>query len=423
MKQTCVLLLLVLGIAAPAQQLRKKIIVMNGTPTFHKDGIRRPIQVLPNFYSDSVSDVAVLASVDSIDWNLAYPIVYGLSETDSTRYALTVMNNYTLRRYIVARFDTNGLYTRMASYDRDLRQCGIYAEYYHGLRFKLRGHYTYGVRTGKWRYYNEEGNLVKKEKYNHGTLVSSREFSRPRFAFSTGRYRNYEPLPYTIIEDNDTAYAVFASDTIPARHSPVGVSAVFQFMQQDFGAVRDGMPQMLDRPRDYCFLAGSEFHIGVREAFYVTGGVGFGIGTTTGFYGSYTNVNVTTFTFRPSVGASVPVLKRPRSILFVYGSAAWMQTMLESARGFSDSTLTTVVYFEDSRVRQTIATVGVSFDFSRKPNVPNWMGCFSLRAGYSFPLSPATWYSGNRMITGKPEVSYEGLTFGIALTSWKVKRK
>jgi hypothetical protein len=125
-------------------------------------------------------------------------------------------------------------------------------------------------------------------------------------------------------------------------------------------------------------------------------------------------------TRRTYLRVNVPVIRRQRSILSVYGGAAWIDKSLKSSKVVSDSL---TIYFENSSVRQTLVEGGLRYDFLQRSTLLGRMTCASLSAGYTFPVSPANWYSNGVKLAGKPAVSYEGVHVSIAFTVWRVKKK
>ncbi len=50
---------------------------------------------------------------------------------------------------------------------------GIYEEFYHSKKMKVKGAYENGMKIGEWRFFDPEGRLIKTEKWKNDFLISS----------------------------------------------------------------------------------------------------------------------------------------------------------------------------------------------------------------------------------------------------------
>src|SRR5665213_30747 len=230
---------------------RQKIMVYQIYSLSHKSGYHFPITTFPFFINDSTSDEKLIAAEDSVKRSTLSPVIFALSDKDSSRYLAEVVNGV---YHVVTRYDAAGNYLRVTQYNKKFQRTHGYLEYYPGMRMKIIGHYHKGNKTHTWKYYDSNGKLTKKEKYKRGMLVKEKDLKHPRRTYITlFSPKNEVPMQYKIMDESDTSKVIFAPDTVPMRHTPWALSTSLDYFQNDFSNLRK-QPWMLNSPPDHSIL-------------------------------------------------------------------------------------------------------------------------------------------------------------------------
>ena len=404
-----------------AQNTRDKILVMDYPSVGHKDGLHQKIEVIPFHITDSTSDEKLLAAYDSSGKDVRG--VYALAENDSSRYLAIVYGGISFSRYVIQRFDVNGNSLRVTQYNMKHEKIRREINYYPGMRFKAIGNFSDGKKKGTWRYYDEQGKMIKKEIYRKGELKKTKNIAHPHRTYLTlVSPKEYTPIPYKILELKDTSKVVFPADTIASKHFPIGFSLGMNFVQSDFKNLRSE-PWMLNSPIDQNFGFGEELHIGSREKFFVSTGLYYGTFATRGIYDTLGNINVNAIYFRYNAFASVPFYKGKHYGIFLNAGVTFAHANITSLQHITGSNPNgTTLYFEDSRIKQTLLSAGLAYDYSRHPNKANYATYLTFKVGYNFTLNDPKWTSSTPLYP-EPKVSLGGFYAGVSMTIWRARKK
>jgi hypothetical protein len=189
-------------------QVRKKTLVQEAGLGI-KIGL--PLYVPPLLYDSTLTDETILAYLDSFP----PPSVRGytlLFKDDTTRMAMMVNKTKGLtglfvpnRKYIIWERWKNGNLKRFATYNSKHQLFGGYYEAYENNIPKIYfGDYKDGYKKGKWKYYNEEGQLIRIEYYTiQGKLMKTKEYNPPKdevyiFQTSPKARKNTKGFKYVI---------------------------------------------------------------------------------------------------------------------------------------------------------------------------------------------------------------------------------
>jgi hypothetical protein len=415
------LLLIFFGNVFFAQKTREKVLVLDYPSVAHRDGLHQKIQTFPFLISDSVSNKTLLNAFDST--GVDSHVVYALSENDSSKYLAEVMGGLSYMRYYVMRYDANGNYVSVSRYNLHKEQTGPEINYYPGMRMKSMGKYADGKKKGHWKYYDEQGKITKKETYRKGELKKSKEFKHPHRTYLTlVAPKHYTPIPYRILEPGDTTKVIFANDSIPSKHFPIGFSLGMNFVQSDFKNLRSE-PWMLGSPINANVGFGEELHIGSREKFFVSTGLYYGTSAFRGTYDTLGNINVNAIYFRYNAIASIPFYKGKHYGIFLNAGATFANAHITALQRLPNSTVTgATLYFEDSRIKQTLISAGLAYDYSRHPNNANYASFLTFKVGYNLTLGDPHWTSATPLVP-EPKISLGGFYASISMTIWKARKK
>ncbi|MCT4581138.1 MAG: hypothetical protein N4A35_06945 [Flavobacteriales bacterium] len=97
-----------------------------------------------------------------------------ITTKDGTKALVEVDNRHkkikTHSKYTYSWYKAKAILHTQGAYQGDLLH-GIYQENYSSKQLKVKGEYRYGLKTGRWRYWDENGKLTKEEHWKKGTIV------------------------------------------------------------------------------------------------------------------------------------------------------------------------------------------------------------------------------------------------------------
>lgn len=155
--------------------------------------ITSTIYLLPFYYeTGNTTDNKILAMVDTLPrqnfiMRASGQKIYSvLSKEDTNKIAISVteVSNPLTPKFGIIELWGNGNFKRVYTYDRKYRLAGI-MENHENSMIKLIGDYRKGKKIGKWTYFNDDGDIVRKEKYKNGVLESTKEYPTPKKTLRT----------------------------------------------------------------------------------------------------------------------------------------------------------------------------------------------------------------------------------------------
>jgi hypothetical protein len=192
-----VLFLFLLSFTASAQG--EKLLLRQGPLYTHK----QKINVFP-YLAGNATTAKLISTADSLchlsSRKFQPHIFFLLSSVDTTRMTSSVQVRehwFREKTFDMLEFHPNGNWKIMEQYNAKRQLNGTYAEAYPNALLKVRGKYRDGQKDKTWYYYNESGEIVRKDLYNNGILVSSRTTGIMQSKLSV---RGAEPYPYTIVD-------------------------------------------------------------------------------------------------------------------------------------------------------------------------------------------------------------------------------
>jgi antitoxin component YwqK of YwqJK toxin-antitoxin module len=95
---------------------------------------------------------------------------------DTTRVAISIVKLEGDKGYTVTTYRVDGKLRRVYKYDINIIPTGEWEEYYDNGKMKSEGEYTNGKKTGKWKYYDVDGQKLRTEDYQpDGTVVTKND--------------------------------------------------------------------------------------------------------------------------------------------------------------------------------------------------------------------------------------------------------
>jgi len=168
------------------------------------------LNIIPVKYDTTVSDLKILRCIDSLPGGAFHSKMYNLLYADDSGKLAVQVNEGTYlfkTRYEVVVYYKNGNIKRRTYYTKHLKRYWEF-DYYEDASPKATGHYRLhdadwsrkNTKTGKWTYYDTDGNLVRKEIYSkYSDLKSSSDYNPPKHTTTTTMNPKHpKGLPYVI---------------------------------------------------------------------------------------------------------------------------------------------------------------------------------------------------------------------------------
>jgi hypothetical protein len=149
-------------------------------------------------FDETITNDKLITTIDTLPLQKSnshkrYMVLYKEDATQPARMAFQLAKiRVTPIKYGVFTYWPNGNYKSMVFYDNKFRLKNNAHHYYENGMWKSRGHYRKGLQTRKWKYYNEEGKIVKKTKYKKGEVVRTKTFATPKGSLNTRLIRTRE---------------------------------------------------------------------------------------------------------------------------------------------------------------------------------------------------------------------------------------
>gem|GEM_PF-5885751 len=145
--------------------------------------------LFPALYENTMSDRNILDGLDTLPGKMKIYLI--LSKSDSSRYAILTMRYGTIgslfARYGIIDSYENGNMKRVIVFNKEKKASKGYAEYYEDGRLATVGFYRRGNKHRKWIYYDDQGHLLKKEKYKNGVLIKQKQYDDLEYERTTPR--------------------------------------------------------------------------------------------------------------------------------------------------------------------------------------------------------------------------------------------
>ncbi|CAN5313723.1 hypothetical protein BH09BAC5_BH09BAC5_01010 [soil metagenome] len=147
-----------------------------------KNGYVHHEYIFPELYSDSLSETKIFNVLDTLT-EKRYLVLFG---DDTTKFAMVLqftsnlkedIFKSNLKEYIFAEYWKNGNNKKTVYYNTQKQKTGKYSELYENQILKITGRYKNDLKTGKWKYYNPDGKLIRIEHYSEGRLVTSKDYT------------------------------------------------------------------------------------------------------------------------------------------------------------------------------------------------------------------------------------------------------
>ncbi|MBI3509470.1 MAG: hypothetical protein HY064_02330 [Bacteroidetes bacterium] len=183
--------------ATYSQKIKTKTVVRN-------DSTRFTIRIYPALYDSSLTDQQVMNGVDTLPLRFPFGKYYfTLFKDDTTKFAQSVLKfrgfGLLKGKYNFATYYKNGNFTCVSVYNREKVLDGGYAEYFENSLPKVTGRYHNGKKRGRWRYYDEDGKLLKIETYKRTGEMTEKKFDKPSKNLTTGNWpQRPDGRPYVI---------------------------------------------------------------------------------------------------------------------------------------------------------------------------------------------------------------------------------
>ncbi len=136
------------------------------------DKLKRKSEVLTFQYTgDTITDSILIHDVVLMndDYN-SYCILYKM---DTSRVAIAITKLKAAKGFKITAYWQNRNVKRVSVYDKHIKPDSKWEAYYEDRWLKWRGAYKSGQKIGKWKYYDDSGNVALIERYKDGTLVKS----------------------------------------------------------------------------------------------------------------------------------------------------------------------------------------------------------------------------------------------------------
>ncbi|HXB40200.1 MAG TPA: hypothetical protein VNZ49_06630 [Bacteroidia bacterium] len=404
------------------------------------------IPVLSQHYNDSTSIEKLLDTCNKLPYFFGKPF-YVLYEKDTSRYALTIYTPF-FNRSLVTKYRIDGSPVSTSQYNKLNHLTGVFQAFYPGYKLQFYGNYRDGFKKGKWRYFNENGRLVKKEIYRKGKLIRTKELATPRFTYYSMFFRNIEPITYKITEANDTTLVKFAS-TLYSEYNYIKGFVGFTFSEHimNLAGLRND-PYMLGLPKDNAFSFGVLISIGDRRKFFGSVDMALnglpGIGEKNGYYTVHPPgmssivypINVSNAMFRWNLSANYPVLGRKKKTTLFLVCGTEFAEMFPTSKTVLNNGQTTS-YWVVARINQNwMINTGLMLDRIIGKGRQGFFTSLYIKAGYNFSPLPAVWYdNSNQQKTkllalplypisqGLPYINMGGLYVTVGINAWRGKNK
>jgi antitoxin component YwqK of YwqJK toxin-antitoxin module len=122
-----------------------------------------------HFRGDTIKDTFLLKIVIGLHSdNDNYCILY---KDDTTKIAVAVTRLKSHAGYIITTFRMQGNIRRTSRYDESLLPTGKWVQYYSNGAVKTVGEYKTGKKSGKWKYYDDDGRKTLTESYLEDGVV------------------------------------------------------------------------------------------------------------------------------------------------------------------------------------------------------------------------------------------------------------
>src|SRR6185312_12845610 len=175
MKRLIVILLLIVPDFGAYAQLKVRIDIPGNSNTENYQNLRynrkliRTSCRLPFYVKDSVTEADIVKALVLTPSSCGKAVALYINDTSR----LAILVQCKKKKYEVITYWKNGNTQRIGLYNRNKFETHSIWKYYVTGRMKLKGHYKYGKKNGKWKQYNPDGTISKISFFSYDSLVCS----------------------------------------------------------------------------------------------------------------------------------------------------------------------------------------------------------------------------------------------------------